>query len=74
MWFKSSVKKKYVKKTELYLKMYILRTTNLISFKFDMYVGIHTYVEHTICEFGKNWVINLRDAKGWNQRLSTFCK
>ena len=35
-YFKSSAKKKYVKKIGQYLEAYILHTTNLFSFKFVM--------------------------------------
>ena len=35
-FFKSGAKKKNVKKIEQYLEVYILFTTNPISFKFDM--------------------------------------
>ena len=51
-----------MKKIGQFLKVYILFTTNLISFKFDM--KGHVYVEHKICNFDKNPLGSFRDTRG----------
>ena len=67
-FFKSGAKKKKkkekknVKKMGQLLEVYILHTTNPISFKFVM-LG-HVYVEHKICKFGRNSPSSLRDTRG----------
>ena len=60
-FFKSGAKKN-LKKIWQFLEVYILFTTNLISFKFDMYS--HLYVEHEICKFDKNPFGSSRDTRG----------
>ena len=61
-FFKSCAKKKKVKKMGQFLEVYILRTTDAISFKFVTYS--HVYVEHKICKFGRNPPSSLTDTRG----------
>ena len=61
-----------VKKIGQFLEVYILHTTNAISFKFVMQ-GL-VYVEHKIYKYGRNPPSGLRDTRGLNQQLSASCK
>ena len=64
-FFKSCAKKKKnMKKIGQFLEVYILFTTNPISFKFDICKLGHVYVKYKICKFDKNPLSSSRDTRG----------